>query len=228
LEERAAALNGVFLQMFNHGLTAATLFWLAGVLEERGGGRRGLNDFGGLRQTAPVLCGLMGVALFASLGLPGLNGFVGEFLIFKGAYPLAPGATALSALGLLLTAVFILTLIQRVFHGPLSQKWATLPDLTLRERTAVAPALALMLLLGVCPQLIVGPINTTVARMAEDLSHDDPARVSDTGNTPSPPRSAAAVHDATHLGVRREAKRHAAVHVPHGPAPPADPPAPAY
>ncbi len=86
--------------MFNHGLTAATLFWFVGMLEQRSGGLRGLNDFGGLRRIAPVFCGLMGIALFSSLGLPGLNGFVGEFLIFKGAFALVTWATALSALGL--------------------------------------------------------------------------------------------------------------------------------
>ena len=96
----AAALNGVFLQMFNHGLTAATLFWFVGLLEERSGGLRGLDDFGGLRKLAPVFCGLMGIALFSSLGLPGLNGFVGEFLIFRGAFPLAWVAATFSVLGL--------------------------------------------------------------------------------------------------------------------------------
>src|SRR5947199_3050378 len=75
--EKAAALNGVFLQMFNHGLTAATLFWFVGFLEQRGGGLRGLNDFGGLRKIAPVFCGLMAISLFSSLGLPGLNGSIG-------------------------------------------------------------------------------------------------------------------------------------------------------
>ena len=93
--EKAAALDGVFLQMFNHGLTAATLFWFVAMLEGRSGGLRGLNDFGGLRQPAPVFCGLMGIAVFSSLGLPGLNGFVGEFLIFKGAFPLATWADGL-------------------------------------------------------------------------------------------------------------------------------------
>jgi NADH-quinone oxidoreductase subunit M len=77
--EKAAALNGVFLQMFNHGITAATLFMFVGFLEQRSGGLRGLNDFVGVRKVAPVFCGLMGIALFSSLGLPGLNGFVGEF-----------------------------------------------------------------------------------------------------------------------------------------------------
>src|ERR1035441_7756557 len=118
---KSAALNGVFLQMFNHGLTAATLFWFEGLLEQRSGGLRGLDDFGGLRKPMPVFCGLMGIALFSSLGLPGLNGFISEFLIFRGAFPIITWATALSALGLLLTAVFILTILQRVFHGPLNQ-----------------------------------------------------------------------------------------------------------
>src|SRR5581483_8217565 len=86
--EKAAALNGVLLQTFNHGLTAATLFWFVSLIETRSGGLRGIDDFGGLRKLAPVFCGLMGIALFSSLGLPGLNGFVGEFLIFKGAFPL--------------------------------------------------------------------------------------------------------------------------------------------
>jgi NADH-quinone oxidoreductase subunit M len=167
LTEKAAALNGVFLQMFNHGLTAATVFWFVGMLEQRGHGLRGLDDFGGLRKVAPVLCGLMGIALFSSLGLPGLNGFIGEFLIFKGAFPLATWATALSALGLLLTAVFILTLSQRVFHGPLNEKWSHLPDLTPAECVLVLPGIALMFVLGLHPQLILGTINTTVWQMVQ-------------------------------------------------------------
>ena len=167
--EKAAALNGVFLQMFNHGLTAATLFWFVGLLEQRSGGLRGLDDFGGLRTVAPVFCGLMGIALFSSLGLPGLNGFIGEFLIFKGAFPLATWATALSVIGLLVTAVFILTILQRVFNGPLNEKWSKLPDLTLTERLLVLPAIALMFVLGIYPQVVLGVINSTVSRMVGQL-----------------------------------------------------------
>jgi len=167
--EKAAALNGVFLQMFNHGLTASVLFWFVGLLEERAGGLRGLNDFGGLRKVAPVFCGLMGIALFSSLGLPGLNGFIGEFLIFKGAFPLATWATALSVLGLLLTAIFILTILQRVFNGPLNERWSKLPDLTLTERVVMLPAIGLMFVLGVYPQLLLGMINSTVVQMVRQL-----------------------------------------------------------
>ncbi|MBE7501073.1 MAG: NADH-quinone oxidoreductase subunit M [Verrucomicrobiales bacterium] len=163
-QESAAALNGVLLQMFNHGLTAATLFCFVGWIEQRAGGLRGLDDFGGLRRVAPVLTGLMGIALFSSLGLPGLNGFVGEFLIFKGSFGLAPWATVGATGGLLLTAVFLLTLSQRVFHGPLNPRWQALPDLSATERWIVAPATALMFLVGLYPQSVLGFTNETVKR----------------------------------------------------------------
>jgi len=167
--EQAAAMNGVFLQMFNHGITAATLFWFVALLEKRTGGLRGLNDFGGLRKVAPVFCGLMGIALFSSLGLPGLNGFVGEFLIFKGTFPLATWASSVSVLGLLLTAVFILTILQRVFSGPLRERWSQMPDLTAGERLALLPVIALMFVLGVYPQLVVGVVNSTAMQMVQQL-----------------------------------------------------------
>jgi NADH-quinone oxidoreductase subunit M len=167
--QQAAALNGVLLQMFNHGLTAATLFAAVGWLEERAGGRRGLDDFGGLRRVAPVYAGLTGMAWFASLGLPGLNGFVGEFLIFKGVFGLAPWAAALSTLGLLATAVVILTVLQRVFHGPLNAAWETMADLTPGERLRFVPAVALMLFLGVWPAPVMNLINETVLRLAAHL-----------------------------------------------------------
>ena len=167
--EKAAALNGVFLQMFNHGLTASLLFCFVGFLEQRAGGLRGLDDFGGLRKVAPVFCGLMGISLFASLGLPGLNGFIGEFLIFKGAFPLATWASAISVIGLLVTAIFLLTILQRVFNGPLNPKWSAFPDLTQFERFLVLPATALMFLIGLWPQFIIGKINTTVVQLVDQL-----------------------------------------------------------
>ena len=167
--QKAAALNGALLQMFNHGLTAATLFWFVSLIEKRSGGLRGLNDFGGLRKVAPVFCGLMGIALFSSLGLPGLNGFIGEFLIFKGVFPLAMCSASLAVIGILVTAIFILTVIQRVFNGPLNAQWASFPDLTLTERALVAVPLVLMLVLGLWPQLVLGVINPTVVHWVEQL-----------------------------------------------------------
>ena len=111
----------------------------------------------------------MGIALFSSLGLPGLNGFISEFLIFKGSFPLVTWATALSVIGLLVTAIVILGIIQRVFSGPLNERWKTFPDLTTGERLAVAPAIAFMFALGLYPQLVLGVVNNTVIQMVHQL-----------------------------------------------------------
>ena len=159
---QAAALNGVILQMFNHGVTAAALFWFVALFQQRTGGHRGIDDFGGLRKPAPVFAGLMGIALFSSLGLPGLNGFVGEFLIFRGVFSLAWIASTLSILGLLVTAAVILTVIQKVFAGPVPSHCEGFPDLHTGERLALAPVIGLMLLIGLWPQLIVNSVSPTV------------------------------------------------------------------
>src|SRR5205814_10526751 len=95
-----AALSGVFMQIFNHGITAATLFYFVGLLEQRRG-LRGIDDFGGLMQRTPLLCGWMRVALFSLLGLPGLNGFIAEFLIFKGCFSVAAFFTVVAIFGFL-------------------------------------------------------------------------------------------------------------------------------
>jgi NADH-quinone oxidoreductase subunit M len=168
--QKAAALDGALLQMFNHGLTASALFLFVALLERRSGGLRGLDDFGGLRKIIPVFTGLMGISIFSSLGLPGLNGFVGEFLIFKGVFPLAPWAAAISTIGLLVTAIFLLTLIQRVFCGPLNERWAKMPDLTTVERFLVLPSIALMFVLGIWPQFILGAVDATVVKLVQQLN----------------------------------------------------------
>jgi NADH-quinone oxidoreductase subunit M len=168
--QKAAALDGALLQMFNHGLTASALFLFVALLERRSGGLRGLDDFGGLRKIIPVFTGLMGISIFSSLGLPGLNGFVGEFLIFKGVFPLAPWAAAISTIGLLVTAIFLLTLIQRVFCGPLNERWAKMPDLTTAERLLVLPSIALMFVLGIWPQFILGAVDATVVKLVQQLN----------------------------------------------------------
>jgi NADH-quinone oxidoreductase subunit M len=159
---QAAALNGVILQMFNHGLTAGAIFWFISMIQFRSGGLRGIDDFGGLRKPAPVFAGLMGIALFASLGLPGLNGFVGEFLIFRGVFPLSWVAAGISVLGLLITAAFILTVIQKVFAGPVSERWVEFPDMHGGERLGMAPVIGLMFLLGLVPQIVLDRVNPTV------------------------------------------------------------------
>ncbi len=162
-EPSVAALGGSLLQMFNHGISASALFFCVGILETRSGGLRGAGDFGGIRSSAPLFAGLCGISMFSSLGLPGLNGFVGEFLIFKGVWGLIPWAAALSCLGLFATAYFLLTFWQRVFHGPKSGAAAGgFAELHGVEVVTLAPLVALMFLLGIVPQLLTGLFNPLV------------------------------------------------------------------
>jgi NADH-quinone oxidoreductase subunit M len=163
--EAEAAISGVFLQIFNHGLTAAALFYFAGLLEQRRGAR-GLDDFGGLRQRAPVFCAFMSVAMFSSLGLPGLNGFVGEFLIFKGSFALAASFTAVAVFGLLFTVIVFLRAMQALFSGPLAESCAGFPELLPNEKLVVIPITLLMFAIGLAPQFLLNIFNATVVQMA--------------------------------------------------------------
>jgi NADH-quinone oxidoreductase subunit M len=160
-----AALSGVFMQIFNHGITAAALFYLVGLLEQRRG-LRGIGDFGGLMQRAPLLCGWMSVAMFSSLGLPGLNGFIGEFLIFKGSFAIAASFTAIAVIGLLVTAIVFVRAMQALFSGPLAESCSGFPDLLAREKIAIIPVTLLMFAIGLAPQFMFNIFNTTVTHMA--------------------------------------------------------------
>ncbi len=164
--EMQTALSGVFLQIFNHGLTAAALFYFVGLLEARRGAR-GLGDFGGLMQRTPLLCGWMSVAMFSSLGLPGLNGFLGEFLIFKGSFAVAASFTAVAVVGLLITAIVFLRAMQALFSGPLSESVADFSDLRPNETFVIVPVTLLMFGIGIAPQFLFGIFNSTVVRMAQ-------------------------------------------------------------
>lgn len=160
-----AALSGVFLQIFNHGVTAAALFYFVGLLEQRRG-LRGIDDFGGLMQRTPLLCGWMSVAMFSSLGLPGLNGFVGEFLIFKGSFAVAASFTAIAVLGLLFTAVTFMRAMQSLFSGPLTESCSGFSDLVRSEKFVIVPVTLLMFAIGISPQFVFNIFNATVVQMA--------------------------------------------------------------
>ena len=164
-----AALSGVFMQMFNHGITAAALFYLVGLLEQRRG-LRGIDDFGGLMQRTPLLCGWMSVAMFSSLGLPGLNGFIGEFLIFKGSFAIAASFTAIAVIGLLATAIVFVRAMQALFSGPLAESCGAFSDLLPREQVAIIPVTLLMFAIGLAPQFIFNIFNATVVQMARLFS----------------------------------------------------------
>jgi NADH-quinone oxidoreductase subunit M len=164
-----AALSGVFMQVFNHGITAAALFYFAGLLEQRFG-LRGVDDFGGLMQRAPVFCAFMSLAMFSSLGLPGLNGFIGEFLIFKGSFTLATLASSVAALGLLFTAVALLRAMQALFSGPLAERKNPFAELTPGELAVIAPISILMLWIGITPQFLFNIFNSSVVQMSRLFS----------------------------------------------------------
>jgi NADH-quinone oxidoreductase subunit M len=164
-----AALSGVFMQIFNHGITAAALFYYVGLLEQRRG-LRGIDDFGGLMQRTPLLCGWMSVAIFSSLGLPGLNGFIGEFLIFKGSFAIAASFTAIAVIGLLVTAIVFARAMQALFSGSLAETCSAFRDLRRSEKWIVVPVTLLMFAVGIAPQFIFNIFNATVVQMARLLA----------------------------------------------------------
>ena len=165
LIDKHAALSGVFLQIFNHGITAAALFYFVGLLEQRRNAR-GIDDFGGLMQRTPLLCGWMSVAMFSSLGLPGLNGFIGEFLIFKGSFAVAALFSSIAVLGLLFTAVTFMRAMQSLFGGPLAESCSGFSDLARREKFVIVPVTLLMFAIGLNPQFVFNIFNATVVSMA--------------------------------------------------------------
>ena len=162
------AMNGAILQMFNHGLSAAGMFFLVGVIYERTH-TRDLRRFGGLFPLIPVYGGIMIFTSMASLGLPGLNGFVSEFLVVRGAWSQLSGFTAAGMIGLLFTGAYILKGIKNVLHGPLNEEWAhgehKLTDINTREIVVMVPLMALMLSLGIAPAWLLGVINNAVTAL---------------------------------------------------------------
>lgn len=155
------AVNGAVLQMFNHGLSAAGMFFLVGVIYDRAH-TRDLNDFGGLWARMPVYGSLLMFTAMASLGLPGLGGFVSEFLVIRGSWPVFSLATALGMVGLFFTGAYILKALKLVLHGPLNERWAKLKEISVREILVITPLAALMLAIGVWPAWILNVINRAV------------------------------------------------------------------
>jgi len=109
----------------------------------------------------------MSVTMFSSLGLPGLNGFIGEFLIFKGSFALTGAFTAIAVIGLLVTAIVFARAMQSLFSGPLADSCSAFPDLLPGEKLVVVPVALLMFAIGIAPQFVFNIFNATVAQMAQ-------------------------------------------------------------
>ncbi len=158
------ATSGAVFQMFNHGLSAAAMFFLVGVIYDRAH-TRDLKRFGGIWTILPVYGTILIFTSTASLGLPGLNGFVSEFMVVRGTWNVFTVQLALSMIGLLMTGAYILKGIGSVLHGQTKQEWLGLKDMTLREHLVIWPLMALMLSLGIWPQWLVVFINDTVTKI---------------------------------------------------------------
>lgn len=154
----SGSLQGAVIQNVNHGLTTGALFLLVGLLYERRHTKQ-IADFGGLQKVTPIFAGFFLFMIFASIGLPGLNGFVGEFLILIGSYATVPVLAIVAAFGVLLSAVYFLWAYERVFTGDLDREEnRNVKDLSLREIGLLAPLAALVLVLGLYPNVLLDKI----------------------------------------------------------------------
>jgi NADH-quinone oxidoreductase subunit M len=155
-------INGAVLQMFNHGTITAMLFLIVGVIYDRAHHRE-IEGFGGLSHQMPKYSVITAFAFFAALGLPGLSGFISEALVFLGAFQTFRTITIISASGVVLTAAYILWTTQRMFLGPLNEKYKTLPDISPRELFTLVPLAIIVFFVGVYPmpvlKLIAASLN---------------------------------------------------------------------
>lgn len=165
-QDAIMATNGAVMQMFNHGLSAAAMFFLVGVIYHQTH-TRDLKRYGGLWTVMPVFGGVLIFTSMASLGLPGLNGFIGEFAITRGSWGVFPLQVALSMLGLLMTGAYILKGIGQTLHGPLTKEEFVhhLHPMSVREHLVIWPLIVLMLSLGIWPQWLMAIINDTVTML---------------------------------------------------------------
>ncbi len=159
---RALALTGATVQMVAHGLITGTLFLLTGSIWDRTHDYD-MDHYGGLLGQVPLLSGAMILASFASLGLPGLAGFVGEFQVFVGTFAVHPVLAAVGLLGILLTAALFLQLVQRMFLGEMPDRWSSLSDLAPVEVATLGVLLVLTVAVGVAPRLLVDTVHAAAS-----------------------------------------------------------------
>jgi NADH-quinone oxidoreductase subunit M len=184
------AVQGAVYQMLAHGVSTGALFLIVGMLSDRRHTRL-IVEFGGLKGVVPRLTAAFFIATLASIGLPGLNGFVGEFLILLGAFQWDARMAAIAALGMILSAVYMLWMFQRVNYGPVSnEKNRRLSDLTAREAWVLVPVLGVAVLMGVLPGLFLRPMAASVERLVGGVQQEQPFRVDGAGRRPAMARSA--------------------------------------
>ena len=159
------AIEGSILQMVNHGLSTGALFLLVGVVYERRHTRM-LADYGGIAATMPLFATFFVIAVLSSVGLPGLNGFVGEFLILAGSFKTHPTAAVIATTGVILAAIYLLWLVQRVFFGPITnEENRHIPDIAWNEVAAMVPLIILMVWIGLYPNMFLRKMSPSVQQL---------------------------------------------------------------
>lgn len=181
----SAGLQGAVIQNVNHGLTTGALFLLVGMLYDRRHTKK-IADFGGLASRVPLMAGFFLFMAFASIGLPGLNGFVGEFLVLVGSFPSLPAFAVVAAFGVVLAAIYMLWAYQRVFTGPLTGAAnRRLVDLSPKETAILAPLAVLVVLLGLYPGILLDRTAPSVEAILDrieqttDYQAPSPGRLAD-------------------------------------------------
>jgi NADH-quinone oxidoreductase subunit M len=162
------AISGAVLNLFTHGIVSPMLFLIVGVIYDRAHHRE-IERFGGLASELPEYTAIMGLAFFASLGLPGLCGFISEFMVFSGAFPIFMTYTIISATSVIITAAYYLWAIHRMFLGKLNVAYKGYPDLNWRERFSLYPLGAIAVVLGFYPQAILEWINPTLHGLIQGI-----------------------------------------------------------
>jgi NADH-quinone oxidoreductase subunit M len=168
-------VQGAVYQMLNHGVSTGALFIIVGMLSDRRHTRQ-IAEFGGLKKVVPRLVAAFLIVTLSSIGLPGLNGFVGEFLILLGTFLWDPRFAAFAASGVILSAVYMLWMFQRVNYGPVTnEKNSTLPDLSRREWWTLGPAVVMAIVMGVAPMLFLRPMEPAIDRLVQRVRQHQPA-----------------------------------------------------
>jgi NADH-quinone oxidoreductase subunit M len=166
-------MSGANLYMVNHGFSTAALFLVAGWMMAR---RKSsiISDFGGLQRVTPVMAGCFFIAGMSGLALPGLSSFVSEFLVLVGTYTRYPVAAVIGTLGIVLAALYILIPIQKTLHGPTTNSNENLKDLNLREKIAIAPIIAIIVVMGFYPKPVLELINPISETIVTNAGFTDP------------------------------------------------------
>jgi NADH-quinone oxidoreductase subunit M len=162
-------LEGGILQMLNHGVTTGALFLCVGVIYERAHTRQ-IEDFGGLTRKVPIYATLFMIFTLSSLGLPGMNGFVGEFLILLGAFTSQRIYAVIGTTGIILGAAYMLWMFQRVMFMDIKPKNENMPDIDWREALTLVPLAGLVFYIGIFPNPILEIMHASVSHLLEQVN----------------------------------------------------------